>query len=205
MIDSNIKAIIFDFGGIFINLNYNYTIEAFKRLGIENFEELYSQAQQSNLFDNYETGVISSQRFVNGLLDFLPSKTTPNQVVEAWNAMLLDIEPERVELLHKLREKYPVYLLSNTNEIHIDLAFRRWKKTIGQPIQSSFDKIYLSHEVGLRKPNKEIFELVCSENNLNPYTTLFIDDTVQHINGASRIGLQTHLHSSNARIHPIFS
>jgi len=205
MIYKDVKAIIFDFGGIFINLNYSATIDAFKKLGIENFDELYSQAQQSHLFDNYETGKISSQRFINGLLDFLPTQPTPNQVVNAWNAMLLDVDPKKVRLLKELREKYPVYLLSNTNDLHIDLAFRRWEKTIGQSIHDSFDKIYLSHEVGLRKPNKEIFELVCNENNLIPSKTLFIDDTEQHIHGAKSIGLQTHLHSTNASLHTIFS
>ncbi|MEJ6583054.1 MAG: HAD family phosphatase [Crocinitomicaceae bacterium] len=205
MIREDVTAIIFDFGGIFINLDYTATISAFQQLGIVNFDVLYSQAQQSNLFDNYETGKISSQRFINGLLDFLPANTTPNQVVGAWNAMLLDIESEKVKLLLDLRKTYPVYLLSNTNKIHIDLAFRRWKKTIGQPIHDYFDKIYLSHEVGLRKPNKEIFDLVCTENDLNPSHTLFIDDTEQHINGAKSIGLQTHQHVSNAPLHPIFS
>lgn len=205
MIKDNVKAIIFDFGGIFINLNYGATIDAFKKLGIENFDELYSQAQQSNLFDNYETGKISSQRFLNGLLNFLPANTTPNQIVDAWNAMLLDIESDKVSLLAELRKSYQVYLLSNTNDLHIDVAFRRWQNTIGQPIHESFDKIYLSHEVGLRKPNKEIFELVCSENSLDPTQTLFIDDTEQHINGARLIGLQTHLHITNASLHPIFS
>ena len=205
MIKEDVTAIVFDFGGIFINLDYNATINAFKELGIENFDELYSQAQQSNLFDNYETGKISSQRFINRLLDFLPAKTTPNQVVEAWNAMLLNIEPEKIKLLAELRKSYPVYLLSNTNDLHIEVAFRRWKNTIGESIHESFDKIYLSHEVGLRKPNKEVFELVCNENNLEPKHTLFIDDTEQHINGAKLIGLQTHLHVTNSSLHPIFS
>lgn len=205
MIKEDVRAIIFDFGGILINLDYTATIESFKQLGITNFADLYSQAQQSNLFDNYETGKISSQRFINGLLDFLPSNTTPNQIVAAWNAMLLDIDPVKINLLEELRKSYPVYLLSNTNALHIDVAFRRWKNTIGKSIHESFDKIYLSHEVGLRKPNKEIFELVCSENDLDPTRTLFIDDTEQHINGAKLIGLQTHLHTSNAPLHPIFS
>lgn len=205
MVKANINAIIFDFGGIFINLNYSATIEAFKNLGIEAFDSLYTQAQQSHLFDDYETGKISSQRFINGLLNYLPSGTTPNQVVAAWNAMILDVDPSKVELLHELRANYPVYLLSNTNEIHIDLAFRRWKKSIGTSIHESFDKIYLSHEVGLRKPHKEIFERVCEENHLIPSQTLFIDDTLQHIQGAASIALQTHLHETNAPLHPIFS
>ncbi len=205
MIDKNIEALIFDFGGVLIDLDYNATIDAFKNLGISDFDTMYTQAQQSHLFDDFETGKISSQRFINGLLNYLPHTVTPNQVVTAWNAMLLQIDPKKVEQLTELRKKYPVYLLSNTNEIHIGVAYRRWEKTMGQPIHNYFNKIYLSHEVGIRKPNKEIFELVCTENDLNPSRTLFIDDTEQHIRGAEKIGLQTYHHATNAPLHALFS
>ncbi len=205
MIEENIEAIIFDFGGVLIDLNYHATIDAFKQLGIHNFDTLYTQAQQSNLFDDIETGKISSQRFINGLLDYLPHTVTPNEVVTAWNAMLLHIDPEKAHLLTELRKKYPVYLLSNTNEIHISLAYRRWEKTMGHPIQNYFNKIYLSHEVGMRKPHKEIFEHVCADSGLNPKHTLFIDDSIQHIEGAQKIGLKTIHHPSNGALHTYFS
>ena len=174
MIKEDVRAIIFDFGGIFINLDYTATIESFKQLGITNFADLYSQAQQSNLFDNYETGKISSQRFINGLLDFLPSNTTPNQIVAAWNAMLLDIDPVKINLLEELRKSYPVYLLSNTNALHIDVAFRRWKNTIGQPIHESFDKIYLSLSLFISSVLKLLsLNLHHSYVNLQRKSTLF--------------------------------
>ena len=205
MIEENIKAIIFDFGGVLIDLNYHATIDAFQQLGIHNFDTLYTQAQQSNLFDDIETGKISSQRFINGLLDYLPHTVTPNEVVTAWNAMLLDIDPEKAHLLTELRKKYPVYLLSNTNEIHINLAYRRWEKTMGHPIQNYFNKIYLSHEVGMRKPHKEIFEHVCADSGLNPQHTLFIDDSIQHIEGAQKVGLKTIHHPSNGALGNYFS
>jgi len=91
MINKSIKAVIFDFGGVIININYNDTIEAFKALGIEDFESMYTQAQQSDLFNQIETGEISAQRFINGVLDYLPSGTSPNEVVAAWNAMIKDV------------------------------------------------------------------------------------------------------------------
>ena len=205
MINENIEAIIFDFGGVIIQLNYQATIDAFKNLGITNFDEMYSQAQQSNLFDDIETGKISSQRFINGILDFLPPNTSPNKVVEAWNAMILDVPKSNIEILQELSKKYRLFLLSNTNSLHIDLAYRNWNKIAEQPIDKYFEKIYLSHEVEMRKPNKEIFELVCNENLLSRESTLFIDDSEQHIIGAQSMGLQTIHHKSNELLHSLFS
>lgn len=205
MIEEKTEAIIFDFGGVIIQLNYQATIDAFKKLGIENFDEMYSQAQQSNLFNDIETGKISSQRFINGLLDYLPSNTSPNKVVEAWNAMILNVPHQNIELLEKLSKKYRIFLLSNTNQLHIDLAYRNWNNVAEKPIKDYFENIYLSHEVGIRKPDGEIFELVCKENQLNKETTLFIDDTEQHIVGAMSVGLKTIHHQSNALLQTLFS
>ena len=190
MEQNSFDAIIFDLGGVIINLDYQLTIEAFKKLGIDNFEEMYTQAKQNNLFDDFETGKISSQHFINSLLPFLPSGTSANKVVHAWNAMILDFPKKRLELLDQLNSKYRVFLLSNTNDIHLQAVNRSLANTTDRKLDSYFEKVYLSHEVKLRKPHKEIFELVCSEQNLNPATTLFIDDTIGHVNGANSIGLQ---------------
>ena len=190
MKQNSFDAIIFDLGGVIINLDYQLTIEAFIKLGIENFEEMYTQAKQNNLFDDYETGKISSQHFINSLLPFLPSGTSANKVVHAWNAMILDFPSKRLELLDQLNSKYRVFLLSNTNDIHLQAVNRSLANTTDRKLESYFEKVYLSHEVKLRKPHKEIFELVCNEQNLNPSTTLFIDDTIGHVNGANSIGLQ---------------
>jgi len=190
MKQNSFDAIIFDLGGVIINLDYQLTIEAFKKLGIVNFEEMYTQAKQNNLFDDFETGKISSQHFINSLLPFLPSGTSANKVVHAWNAMILDFPKKRLELLDQLNSKYRVFLLSNTNDIHLQAVNRSLANTTDRKLTSYFEKVYLSHEIKLRKPHKEIFELVCNEQNLNPVTTLFIDDTIGHINGANSIGLQ---------------
>lgn len=191
MIKENTEAIIFDFGGVIINIDYNATIEAFRKLGIEHFEDMYSQAQQSRLFDLIETGEISDQRFINGLLEFLPKGTTPYQIIHAWNAMILDVPPETINLLKKLKGKYKMYLLSNTNIIHIDYAWKQWQKTTQDNPGDLFDGIYLSFELGMRKPHQEIFYHVCEDQNLDPHKTVFIDDSFQHIEGARSIGLQT--------------
>lgn len=186
------ETIIFDLGGVILNLDYQLTIEAFKKLGMDNFEEMYSQAQQSNLFDNFETGKISAQHFINQLLPYLPQGVSPNKVVHAWNAMILDFPIHRLNLLDQLRRKHKIYLLSNTNEIHLQAVERSLAKTTDRSLSSYFDKVYLSHEIQMRKPHGEIFEYVCQDQKLDPTKTIFIDDTIGHINGASRYGLQTH-------------
>ncbi len=189
---SDFENIIFDFGGVIINIDYQATIDAFKKLGISDFDALYSQAAQSDLFDAIETGRISPQQFINGVLNLLPQGTTPNQVVHAWNAMILDIPKERIDYLIELKQTHDIYLLSNTNSIHIDKALREWNATSGVDIHTVFQKVYLSHEMGMRKPNPEIFTRVCSEQELDASNTLFIDDSIQHIHGAREAGLSAY-------------
>jgi len=205
MIDEKIEAIIFDFGGVIINIDYNATIQAFKDLGITDFEGLYSQAAQSDLFNDIETGRISAQQFINGLLQLLPSGTTTHQVVRAWNAMILDIPSERIDLLLSLKNKYQIYLLSNTNSLHIEDALRKWNIVSDRTIDTIFDHVYLSHEMGMRKPDLEIFESVCNEQGLNLETTLFIDDSIQHIDGANKLGLNTYHLKEGTELHDVFS
>jgi len=103
------------------------------------------------------------------------------------------------------RRGYKIYLLSNTNEIHIDAALRSWDKTNYERPEQIFDTVYLSHEMRMRKPNKEIFEFVCEQEKLNPSETLFIDDSIQHVEGAKSIGLQTHHLQNQEEIYSLFS
>ncbi len=201
---NSFDTIIFDLGGVIINLDYQLTIEAFKKLGLENFEEMYTQAKQNNLFDDYETGKISSQHFINSLLPFLPPGTSANKVVHAWNAMILDFPKERLALLDHLKSKYRIFLLSNTNDIHLQAVNRSLANVTDRKLESYFEKVYLSHEVKLRKPHREIFEMVCNDQNLEPTSTLFIDDTIGHVNGANSIGLQG-IHLVGKTIEVIFN
>ena len=198
-------AVIFDLGGVIIHIDYKATIRAFEDLGHSDFHNVYSQAQQAGLFDDLETGKISGQRFVNELLPYLKVGTSPNKVVAAWNAMIGSVPKERLALLQKVREKYPVYLLSNTNELHMQAVHRSWNEASEKPMSDYFNHIYLSHEIGMRKPNADIFAFVCHENKLNPAETLFIDDTLQHIEGARACGLQTVHLTDFALLDQIFS
>ena len=191
-IQTNIKNIIFDFGGVLLNIDYNLTIAGFKKLGLNHFEKYYSQAEQNDLFDKHETGNINPQEFREELKKQIINNCTDEEIDYAWNAMLLDLPKERLELLNSIRTKYRIFLLSNTNKIHHAAFSSSLKIKFNKDIFSDlFEKAYFSHEVKMRKPNAEIFEFVLNENNLKPEETLFIDDSIQHIEGAKKLGLQT--------------
>ena len=185
------KAIIFDLGAVILNINYQNTIDEFTKLGVINAATFYSKKVQTNLFNQIETGMISSNEFLKALQKETKNANI-NQVEKAWNAMLLDLPEERVQLIKKLKNNHSIYLLSNTNAIHID-AF---KKQLGNKkwlaFCKLFDKMYLSHELGLRKPDVKIFEYILNEQKLKSEEVFFIDDSPQHIASAKKIGIHCH-------------
>lgn len=187
------KNIIFDLGGVVLNIDYWLAVEAFKQLGLEGFDSFFSQAQQKQLFDLYEKGHISSPELRAELKTYCKQGVDDTAIDAAWNAMLLDLPKERLDKLTFFKKTHRTFLLSNTNEIHIDTFNVYLQKTFQIPdLSGYFEKLYLSYKVGMRKPDAEIFELVLSENNLNPSETLFIDDSIQHIESANKLGIQTY-------------
>jgi epoxide hydrolase-like predicted phosphatase len=188
---NGIRHIIFDLGGVLLNINYQLTEQAFIKLGISDFPALYSQAQQSDLFDKFETGRVSQAEFLAVLQQLAGIPLTDAQIIDAWNAMLLDLPLRRLQLLQQLRAYHDLILLSNTNEIH-ETAFNKIvTEARGMSLAAFFDKVYLSHRVGMRKPDTEIFQRILEENGFKPEHTLFIDDSIQHIEGAKSLGIQT--------------
>ena len=191
-IDDSIKNIIFDFGGVILNIDYKLTEQAFTKLGIEDFDSIYSQAVQKELFDVFEKGLMSPEDFRKGLRKYIEREVSDSEIDNAWNAMLLDLPEERIILLDKLRKNYRLFLLSNTNEIHYNSFLAYMKNKFRRDIFSEvFEKAYVSHQIHLRKPDAVIFEFVLRENSLRKEETLFIDDSIQHIEGAKRVGLKT--------------
>lgn len=188
---NNIRAIIFDLGAVLLNINYQNTIEEFERLGIKNSSSFYSKKKQAKLFNLLETGKISEEDFTTEVKKECKYGSV-NKIVSAWNAMLLDLPKHRVSLLKDLNKKYDIYLLSNTNSIHIS----EFKNIMGyekyEVFYKLFKKVYYSHEIGFRKPNKEAFQLILDKNNLNADEVLFIDDSPQHIEGAKNLGIKTY-------------
>lgn len=190
----HIQNIIFDLGGVIINLDYKRTAGAFRSLGIGHFDEIYSKAKQNNLFDLFEKGLLREEEFRDTLKLFLPGNTSDEAIDQAWNAMLLDIPPVRVEWLRKVAGRYRIFLLSNTNSIHIRAFTGLTDELFGPGLfESIFEKHYYSCQLGMRKPDAEIFEFVLDQNKLEKEATLFIDDSIQHVEGARKLGLPAEL------------
>lgn len=199
------EQIIFDLGGVLIEIDYQATEQAFVKLGLKDFGEKYSQLNQNDLFDQFEKGEISTQHFINKILPLCPKGTSPNKVVAAWNAMLGEFPKEKIELVHRVKSRLPIYMLSNTNEIHIPKVYEAWEKVSDVPMNALFDEIYLSFEIGKRKPDVSTFMWVCETLNINPSSTLFIDDSPQHIEGAKNAGLQTFYYESKEEFFDFFN
>ncbi|MFY8185812.1 MAG: HAD family hydrolase [Bacteroidia bacterium] len=194
-----IKNIIFDLGGVLFNIDYHKTISAFKDLGIPNFDEIYSKTKQTDLFDLFETGKITEEQFIAGLKKQMPSHINYEEIIKAWNAMLLNLPNERVEFLKSIRDNYNIVLLSNTNETHIT-AFEEiiFAQTGLKNLNPLFDKVYYSSRIKLRKPNAECFHYVLNDSQFNVDETLFFDDSIQHIEGSLAAGIKA-LHVDNSK------
>lgn len=191
-----LNTVIFDLGNVIINLDIPATDRAFKKLMGDNFDSAMAELNKKNTFQEYEKGNISTKSFIEAIS--LASKITEEQAIKnAWNAMLLDIPQKRFELLNEVKKKYRTFCLSNTNELHIEFIYKQLVRENNLPnLNPFFEKVYLSHEMGMRKPDEEIFSKVIDENQLNPSLCLFIDDTAGHLEGAKKTGLNT-LHLSN--------
>lgn len=201
----NIKNIIFDLGGVLLNIDYNLTVKAFNDLGIKDFDQIFSQAKQDLLFDNYECGKINSEEFIKEITKRCNNSIDSESIKSAWNALLLDLPIERLQLLEDLKKRFRIFLLSNTNDIHRVAYSNYFEKTFGfSDLSLYFEKQYLSFEIGMRKPNKEIFNFVLSENNLIPSETVFIDDSIQHVQGASEVGIKAILLDKDKTILDLF-
>lgn len=189
------RNLIFDLGGVLINLDYQRPIEAFRALSGLAEELAFNQKAQAPLFDALEMGQLSAAAFRAELRRaYAIADAVPDEALDAaWNAILLDLPAPRVALLRALAAAgYRLFLLSNTNEIHRD-AFDRiiYEQHPALPggLLELFERVYYSHEVGLRKPDAAIFRHVLTANGLDPAATLFIDDSPQHVAAAQQVGI----------------
>lgn len=200
-----IRNIIFDFGGVVLNIDYSLSIKAFEKLGIGNAGSMYSQSEQILLFDQLEEGIISPDEFRDLLRVLSGQNLTDEQINEAWNAMILELPSERISLLENCRRHYRTFLLSNSNAIHYEMYTADLKKIYGyNNFSELFEKVYFSHEIQMKKPSPEIFWKVINDNTLHPAETLFIDDTQRHIEGAEKCGLQTYFLQPGENINRLF-
>lgn len=187
------KNIIFDLGGVLLDLDFQKTVVAFKNLGIDNFDEMFSQFKADDLFEKLETGIISEKDFYSAIKKRTGHAIADEEIDQAWNALILNFRKESLEVLEKLSADHKLYLLSNTNSIHLRYFKEQFIKETGKPsLDTYFNKTWYSSEIGLRKPSTKIFEFALQAENLKAAETLFIDDTLVNIETAQKMGFKTH-------------
>lgn len=201
MATNPIKNIIFDLGGVLINLDFEKTFRAFEALGVKDFANYFQQSHSNPLFAQLEKGEITPAIFYEQFRLATGVDATDAAIAHAWNAMLLDFRDESMHYLKQLGGQYRVFLLSNTNQIHLE-AFREiyYRQFGNNDFENHFEKAWYSHELKLRKPDVACFSTVMQHHALNGDETLFVDDTAIHIAGAEKAGLGTLLLEKGMKI-----
>jgi glucose-1-phosphatase len=189
-LDKKIKNIIFDLGGVILNLSIPSTLKAFASATGKTVEDILPHFS-SREFLSYEKGLLSDHEFRTHVRLILKTELSDEAIDKCWNAMLGDLPINRIELLQRLFSTHRIFLLSNTNEIHLKRFTEIAKATTGESLDVYFHKTYYSHQVKMRKPDVEIFELVLKENNLDASETLFLDDNLSNLAGAKLTGIKT--------------
>ncbi|UPZ15751.1 HAD family hydrolase [Flavobacterium humidisoli] len=179
-----INAIIFDFGDIFINLDKPATISGLQKLGMK---EWNTELDQLNL--SFEAGAISSEDFIGGFQKQLPN-ASKEDILKAWNAVLADFPFYRLEFLQGLSKKYRLFLLSNTDSIHINTFEEKSGISFYKDFYACFEKVYFSFDIGMRKPDPKIYQFVLEQNNLVAENTLFVDDKTENTDSAAALGIK---------------
>ncbi len=196
-----IKNIIFDLGGVLLDIDFNKTKQAFEKLGVPNFDSFYTKETANPIFESLETGHISHDEFYSELQKHCIPGTTYLQIQQAWNKILVGFRKESIAYLTTLKNSYNLYLLSNTNSIHHAEFTGMFEKEIGgQPFDSYFTTAYYSHQLQRRKPYPETYLYVLNNAGIHASETLFIDDAVANIEGAAQAGLQTRLLFADERV-----
>ncbi|WP_394996512.1 HAD family hydrolase [Emticicia sp.] len=186
------KAVIFDFGNVIINIDFKRIYRTFAHFTSKSETYIEKQITDNQLFRRYESGQFSDEEFREIIRQTLGFPLSDTEIDKAWNAILLDIPADRIELIKKIRQKYPVYLLSNTNNIHIKASNDYLKKAHGiSNLDELFDQLFLSYEMNMWKPDAEIYHFMLKKLKLKPNEVLFFDDNVKNVESANAIGIQT--------------
>ncbi|SMO60814.1 putative hydrolase of the HAD superfamily [Saccharicrinis carchari] len=187
----NKKNILFDLGNVVIDIDLNITLQRFKELGYEFDGDSSGIFQKSPFFKEFEEGRITSSEFVKSVKLKMPKNVSDNQIVDAWNALLLDYRTDRIETILKLKKTHKVILLSNTNELHIQKCGD--KVPLVGSLDKLFDKVYYSHIMKMSKPNPNIFAALLKDADIKADETLFLDDSAANVTTAEQMGIESWL------------
>lgn len=198
---SNTKNILLDLGAVLLNIDVNKLKPAFEDLGVKDFNLVQQQLTEANLFDDLETGKISPDAFCESIRTASNLPLKDSDIISAWNALLLDFREDTMHFLIQLNKHYKLFLLSNTNAIHLEQFYKQLDNQLGKSsLDFYFDKLYYSHLVGLRKPDAAIYHFVLKDAGITAEETLFIDDLELNISAAAALGFQTHQLQDHERV-----
>lgn len=189
-VPEGIKNLIFDFGGVIINIDFNRTFDAFTALGITDVKDVWSQVVSSDLLSEFERGLHNPVEFRKKMNSLTGLKIPDNVFDKAWNSMLLDIPVKRVRLIEDLKKNYKIFLLSNTNEIHYICYSTQLRDHGYKKLDDLFDGAWFSFRMGMLKPGVDIFNEVLKKERIVPSETLFIDDLQVNVDGAEKAGMK---------------
>lgn len=187
----HIENIIFDLGGVVLNIDYEGPQKALTQMGISGFEKKYSRAKQDHLFDKLETGKLSPAEFREGFRETTGLALDDNKIDHIWNAIILDFPPARIALLQALKKQFRTFLLSNTNIIHFELYTRQLKEIHKIDWKDIFEGLFFSFNIGMKKPDPAIYSYTLEKAGIKAGHTLFIDDLYSNIEPARRCGINT--------------
>lgn len=191
----NFRNILFDLGGVILDINIQATLKRFYELGFPAELMQYPESMQTDIFFRYQTGKLETEQFRNEIRKASGVDMSDQEFDEAWNAMLVGIPRERTRLLKVLSKRYALYLLSNTSALHAQVFEKMYLDAAGETMFDVFNKIYYSHEIGQHKPDPEAWEHVIKDAAILPEETLFLDDSIQNIKAAKELGFQAiHIH-----------
>jgi putative hydrolase of the HAD superfamily len=185
------RNVIFDLGEVLLDLAIPKTIARFSEISGQTPEQVKNIYTASEVFLSYEKGLIDDAAFRSGANELFGTSISDVEFDSIWNGMLHNLSAERLSLLNSITGQYRLFLLSNTNEIHIRKFTEMAHAIVEKPLESYFEKTYYSNRIKMRKPDHEIFHHVLKENNLLPEETLFLDDNFDNISAAQQLGIQT--------------
>lgn len=189
---SAIQNIIFDLGEVIVDLDIEATVKAFEKLLVNPQQTIYSYVDQTPIFNQIEVGAITPEQFASTIQELCHPNTTQQQIFTAWNAMLIYLPPRKIEFVQKLRKNYQTFVLSNTNEIHINYLNQNLLNELNaKSLHPFFDYVYYSHEIKQRKPDLAAFKYILDKHQINPTNTLFIDDKLENIISPQDLNIQT--------------
>lgn len=199
-----VNNILFDLGAVLIDIDFEKVCKSFENIGVNDFGKQYSQLDASTLFEDLEKGKISDTFFYEAIQKQLQHNISSEDIKDAWNSILLDFRIDTMQYLTELKSNYNLFLLSNTNAIHLtEINLLAQQQLHVQELDVYFTKAYYSFKLGMRKPNADIFEFVLKDASIVAEETLFIDDSKPNIITAQQLGFNTHLLLPHERVEKI--